>query len=87
MPSTDRLNFCEEKIFKTIRENLQKQDGKTKNIIDCKEDIVFIWDRKERRLLTQNLKILKKDAPVYQVRLCLIFFLTLSFLVFVFKRV
>ena len=75
MSLTDRLNFSQEKLFKILSDNLLKSDGKTRNLIDCKENILFAWDSKTKRLFTQNIKYFKdKDAGFYQVRLCFIYF-------------
>ncbi|EEB12706.1 hypothetical protein Phum_PHUM200900 [Pediculus humanus corporis] len=69
MSLTDRLNFSQEKLFKILSDNLLKSDGKTRNLIDCKENILFAWDSKTKRLFTQNIKYFKdKDAGFYQVR-------------------
>lgn len=71
MSSTDRLNFSQEEIFKTVCANLDKNEGKTKNLIDCKDDIIFVWDSKTKQLLTQIVKGLRKGPQQYQVGLCL----------------
>lgn len=69
MSATDRLNFSEEKIFKTASESVVKTDGKTKNIIDCKDDIIFLWDAKKKCIRTQNVKVLRRNPSLYQVGL------------------
>lgn len=69
MLTVERLDFSKEKIFANFRDGLPKSDGKTKNLMDCKDDVIFIWDNKNKKLLTQNVKVLDKDPPVYQVRL------------------
>ncbi|KAK6636395.1 hypothetical protein RUM43_010055, partial [Polyplax serrata] len=66
MSATDRLNFSEEKIFKTASESVVKTDGKTKNIIDCKDDIIFLWDAKKKCIRTQNVKVLRRNPSLYQ---------------------
>ncbi|XP_069683865.1 nuclear pore complex protein Nup88 isoform X2 [Periplaneta americana] len=58
---TDRLGLSERKLFKIVRENLTKLNPKTRNIIECKEDVLFVWNSKDNCLLTLNVKTAKED--------------------------
>jgi len=68
---TDRLGLSERKLFQIVREHLPTLNPKTRNIIVCKEDILFVWNSKDSCLLTLNVKT-SKDAHVdnqtHQVR-------------------
>lgn len=56
--STDKLGLTDKKIFQHFRQNLSKGNVsvKTKNLIDGKGDILFLWDGSASSLLTLNLK-------------------------------
>lgn len=68
---TDRLGLSERKLFQILREHLPNVNPKTRNIIECKEDILFVWNSKDTCLLTVNVKTSKDgsvDIPTHQVR-------------------
>jgi hypothetical protein len=67
---TDRLGLSERKLFQIVREHLPSLNLKTRNIIECKEDILFVWNSKDSCVLTQNVKTSKDahvDNPTHQV--------------------
>lgn len=51
---------------------------KTKNIIDCNRDLVFVWNPKDNNILVINVTLLAgtTGAKCYQVRQFLLFRLT-----------
>lgn len=68
---TDRLELSERKLFQIVREHLPSLDPKTRNIIQCKEDILFVWNSKDSCLLTLNVKTSRNNhaaEPTHQVR-------------------
>lgn len=68
---TDRLGLSERKLFQVLREHLPSLNPKTRNIIECKEDILFVWNSKDTCILTVNMKIPEDDhvdIPTHQVR-------------------
>jgi hypothetical protein len=68
---TDLLGLSERKLFQILREHLPSLNPKTRNIIQCKEDILFVWNSKDTCLLTVNVKTPKDDhvdIPTHQVR-------------------
>ncbi|XP_052128302.1 nuclear pore complex protein Nup88 [Frankliniella occidentalis] len=54
--STDRLNLNNHEIFRKIRERLPNQQLKTKNLMVCSDDMLFVWDPVEECLLTLSLR-------------------------------
>jgi hypothetical protein len=68
---TDSLGLSERKLFQIVRDHLPSLDPKTRSIIQCKEDILFVWNSKDSCLLTLNVKTSKDnhaDEPTHQVR-------------------
>lgn len=67
----DCLGLSERKLFQILREHVPSLNPKTRNIIECKEDILFVWNSKDTCLLTVNVKTSKDgsvDIPTHQVR-------------------
>jgi nuclear pore complex protein Nup88 len=67
---TDRLGLSERKLFQIVREHLPSLNLKTRNIIECKEDTLFVWNSKDSCILTLNVKTSKDvhvDNPTHQV--------------------
>ncbi|XP_023725577.1 nuclear pore complex protein Nup88 isoform X3 [Cryptotermes secundus] len=60
---TDCLGLSERKLFQILREHLPSLNPKTRNIIECKEDILFVWNSKDTCILTVNVKT-SKDGSV-----------------------
>jgi hypothetical protein len=68
---TDSLRLSERKLFQIVREHLPSLDPKTRNIIQCNENILYVWNSKDSCLLTLNVKTSKDnhaDEPTHQVR-------------------
>lgn len=68
---TDCLGLSERKLFQILREHLPSLKPKTRNIIQCKEDLLFVWNSKDTCLLTVNVKTPNDDRVdilTHQVR-------------------
>ncbi|XP_067015335.2 nuclear pore complex protein Nup88 [Anabrus simplex] len=65
---TDYLGLADHKLFEIVRESLSLVKIKTQNIIDCKNDILFVWNALDQNILTLNLKNVKEN-PNHQTLL------------------
>lgn len=62
------FNLNEHKMFELIRKGLPEGITKTQNIIDCKDDVLFVWNSAENCILTLNIKTYEIEENVeYQV--------------------
>lgn len=65
----------EHKIFNVFKEGISDNSNKTQNIVDCRDDILYMWHAPETCILTLNIKSLELDENVnFQV---IILFFTL----------
>ncbi|XP_077286463.1 nuclear pore complex protein Nup88 [Arctopsyche grandis] len=70
MAGHDTLFILEQhKIFKAFEDSLVENSLKTQNIIDCRDDILYLWHSSEACLLTLNIKTLEIDENVNYQRL------------------
>lgn len=56
---TDTFNFSQHKLFKTIKDILPVERENTQNLLDCKDDILFVWNSKDCSLLSLNWRAAK----------------------------
>lgn len=68
--STDRLGLNNHEVFRELRQHLPKQQTKTKNLIVCNDEMLFVWDPVEECLLTLYLGARDSGSKDYQVGLC-----------------
>jgi hypothetical protein len=67
---TDCIGLSERKLFQIVREHLPSLNLKTRNIIQYKDDILFVWNSKDSCVLTLNVKTsndVDVDNPTHQV--------------------
>lgn len=73
---TDPLGLNENKLFKDLKSSLPKITKETRNILEIRDDILYVWNADKCCILTLNITEVRgknEDVP-YQVR----FFLTKS---------
>ncbi|XP_049793128.1 nuclear pore complex protein Nup88 [Schistocerca nitens] len=59
----DRLGLSNHYLFITLREHLKKVNCKTQNILECKDDMLYVWNPEESCVLTLNLKLCRDEEP------------------------
>lgn len=71
---TDTFSFESEPFFQQLRKTLPTDRAHSKNLIECKDDMIFAWNSTENAVLALNWRTAKakNDGSVkYQVRLLL----------------
>jgi nuclear pore complex protein Nup88 len=56
---TDTFRFNDQKIFETVRACLPDEKSQTQNLIECRDDLLFVWNAKNSSLLTLNWRTAK----------------------------
>lgn len=59
---TDRLGLSNHNLFKIVRDSFKNTSLKTQNILECKDDMLFVWNPEDSCVLTLNLKIWRDEA-------------------------
>lgn len=75
---TDRLSLNNHELFRKIRGHLPSKQTKTKNLMVCNDDMLFVWDPVDECLLTLYLRTPDSGHQSHQVRLGSPLFLTHS---------
>ncbi|XP_071447862.1 nuclear pore complex protein Nup88 [Hetaerina americana] len=65
---TDRLGLGGSNFSNVLRQSLESSTvtPKTKNIIDCNEDILYAWNQQDNCLIAKNLRSTDPEEPSYQ---------------------
>ncbi|KAL7307668.1 hypothetical protein TKK_0000351 [Trichogramma kaykai] len=66
---TDPLGLNDLKLFKDLKADLPKFSKETKNILEIRDDVLFVWNADKCCILTLNVTAVrskKEDVP-YQV--------------------
>lgn len=50
--STDTLHLNETKLFNILRSSLPKDAKETKNILDIRDNVIFVWSSEKSCILT-----------------------------------
>ncbi|GLH04649.1 Uncharacterized protein GBIM_10316 [Gryllus bimaculatus] len=58
---TDNLGLTNHRIFEILRDGLGSINTKTQNIIDCKGDVLYLWNPVEQNVLILNIKNVKEQ--------------------------
>ena len=66
---TDTYSFNNHKIFELVRKCLPEEKNQTQNLVDCKDDVLFVWNAKDNCIVSLNWRVAKiKDTTInYQV--------------------
>nr|CAD7423493.1 unnamed protein product [Timema monikensis] len=54
--STDHLGLSEHNLFHNLSKQVSQLSPKTRNVLECKADVLFVWSFEESCLLTLNIK-------------------------------
>lgn len=81
---TDPLGLNENTLFKDLRKCLSKITKETKNILEIRDDTLFVWNAEKCCILTLNITEVRgqnEDVP-YQVRLFMTNY-TITFILYI----
>jgi nuclear pore complex protein Nup88 len=56
---TDTFNFSDHKLFQSIKDILPVEKEITQDLLDCKDDILFVWNSKDSNLISLNWRAAK----------------------------